>query len=592
MKQKKAIYQVFTRLFGNKNQNFVRWGTLEENGVGKFSDFTDTALAEIRNLGITHIWYTGVLHHALVRDYSAYGIHHDHPAVVKGRAGSPYAIKDYYSVNPDLADDPAHRLDEFISLINRTHQHGMKVIIDIVPNHVARNYRSQNNPLGTSDFGANDNPDVEYHRDNNFYYLPNQPFELPDYPNDYQPLGENALMGWPSYKENPAKWTGNGARKAKPAFDDWYETVKINYGVRPDGTKDFPSLPAGYERLTYREHHEFWQNQELPDSWHKFRDIALFWLSHGVDGFRYDMAEMVPIEFWSYLNSTIKIHNPEAILVAEVYQPERYRDYLHLGKMDYLYDKVDLYDSLKGIIQSKESTQEISRIQQKMSDIEHHMLHFVENHDEQRLAAPEFAGNPEWGKPAMLVSVLISSAPSMVYFGQEVGEDGSEDAGFGRPSRTSIFDYIGVPEHQKWMNNGLFDGEQLSDRQRDLRAFYARLLNFSLQHPALCGQYWDLYSANAHSLGSQAHAFARSCSSELIIVLSHFEANTTRDLNLTLPAELIRYCSLPDGTYTLVDEIGLGEPVLLQITQGIGQICCTLKPFAAHAYLLEKKHAN
>ncbi|ENM3730724.1 alpha-amylase [Vibrio cholerae] len=592
MKQKKAIYQVFTRLFGNKKQNFVRWGTLEENGVGKFSDFTDTALAEIRNLGITHIWYTGVLHHALVRDYSTYGIHHDHPAVVKGRAGSPYAIKDYYSVNPDLADDPAHRLDEFISLIKRTHQHGMKVIIDIVPNHVARNYRSQNNPLGSCDFGANDNSDVEYHRDNNFYYLPNQPFELPDYPNDYQPLGEKTLMGWPSYQENPAKWTGNGARKAKPAFDDWYETVKINYGVRPDGTKDFPSLPAGYERLTYREHHAFWQNQELPDSWHKFRDIALFWLSHGVDGFRYDMAEMVPIEFWSYLNSTIKIHNPEAILVAEVYQPERYRDYLHLGKMDYLYDKVDLYDSLKGIIQGKESTQEISRIQQKMSDIEHHMLHFVENHDEQRLAAPEFAGNPEWGKPAMLVSVLISSAPSMVYFGQEVGEDGSEDAGFGRPSRTSIFDYIGVPEHQKWMNNGLFDGEQLSDRQRDLRAFYARLLNFSLQHPALCRQYWDLYSANAHSLGSQAHAFARSCHSELIIALSHFEANTTCDLNLTLPAELIRYCSLPDGTYTLVDEIGLAEPVLLQITQGVGQICCTLKPFAAHAYLLEKKHAN
>lgn len=227
-----------------------------------------------------------------------------------------------------------------------------------------------------------------------------------------------------------------------------------------------------------------------------------------------------------------------------------------------------------------------------MSDIEHHMLHFVENHDEQRLAAPEFAGNPEWGKPAMLVSVLISSAPSMVYFGQEVGEDGSEDAGFGRPSRTSIFDYIGVPEHQKWMNNGLFDGEQLSDKQRDLRAFYARLLNFSLQHPALCGQYWDLYFANAHSLGSQAHAFARSCNSELIIALSHFEANTTCDLNLTLPAELIRYCSLPDGTYTLVDEIGLAEPVLLQITQGVGQICCTLKPFAAHAYLLEKKHAN
>ncbi|HAH35976.1 MAG TPA: alpha-amylase, partial [Algoriphagus sp.] len=67
-------------------------------------------------------------------------------------------------------------------------------------------------------------------------------------------------------------------------------------------------------------------------------------------GFRFDMAEMVPVEFWSYLNSHIKNTKPDAFLMAEVYQPALYRDYLFKGKMDYLYDKVELYDTLKNIM--------------------------------------------------------------------------------------------------------------------------------------------------------------------------------------------------------------------------------------------------
>ena len=66
-------------------------------------------------------------------DYRAFGIERDDPDVVKGRAGSPYAIKDYYDIDPDLAVDVNHRMAEFESLVDRTHQHGMKVIIDFVP---------------------------------------------------------------------------------------------------------------------------------------------------------------------------------------------------------------------------------------------------------------------------------------------------------------------------------------------------------------------------------------------------------------------------------------------------------------------------
>lgn len=474
--QKYAIYQVFTRLFGNKNTRHVPWGTIEQNGVGKFSDFTDKALSEIRKLGMTHIWYTGVPHHALINDYKDLGISDDHPSVVKGRAGSPYAVKDYYSVNPDLAENPELRQEEFEALIKRSHDNGLKVIIDIVPNHVARHYEGLNNPQGVSDFGANDDTTLEYHRDNNFYYIPNSDFELPDIEPAFTPLGGEQHPNLSSpFIEKPAKWTGNGSRLSKPDFDDWYETVKINYGVRPDGLKDFPELPSDYAQRDYHEHYHFWESVDVPSSWIKFRDIALFWLDKGVDGFRYDMAEMVPVEFWSYLNSSIKMKNPNAFLMAEVYQPDLYRDYIHLGKMDYLYDKVDLYDGLKDIMQGKALTAIIPDIQHQMMDIEHHMMHFLDNHDEQRIASPEFVGNPNIAKPAMLVSALLSSSPTMIYFGQEVGEPGVENAGFGQPSRTSIFDYIGVPQHQKWMNHGAFDGGLLDENENNYVTSIRRL---------------------------------------------------------------------------------------------------------------------
>ena len=155
-RHKIVVYQVFTRLFGNTNTTNKSWGTIEENGVGKFNDFTDEALEAIKELGVSHMWYTGVLHHAMVTDYSEFGLPGDDPDVVKGRAGSPYSVKDYYNVNPDLAEDPARRIEEFEALIARTHAHGLKVIIDIVPNHVARTYHSVTNPKGVSDFGASD----------------------------------------------------------------------------------------------------------------------------------------------------------------------------------------------------------------------------------------------------------------------------------------------------------------------------------------------------------------------------------------------------------------------------------------------------
>lgn len=575
------IYQVLTRLFGNTKTTNRPWGTAAENGLGKFADFSERALAQIKELGVTHIWYTGVPHHALIGDYTAHGISKDHPDVVKGRAGSPYAVKDYYNVNPDLALDPSRRLEEFAELLERTHKAGLKAIIDLVPNHIARKYEGLTNPEGVEDFGAGDDTSVEYHVHNNFYYIPGEAFQRPIWLDGYQPLGGDTSFEVPPFVEYPAKWTGNGSRSAQPGFHDWYETVKINYGVRPDGSMDFERLPESYGERDHRAHFEFWKDRELPDSWHKFRDIALYWLDFGVDGFRYDMAEMVPVEFWSYLNSHIKTKRPDAFLLAEVYQPDLYRPYIHLGKMDYLYDKVDFYDGLKVIMQGPGWTDHIPVVQKAVEDIEHHMLHFLENHDEQRIASPPFAGNAEFGKPAMVVSATIGSSPIMVYFGQEVGEPGAEDAGFGKPSRTSIFDYVGVPHHQMWMNDKKFDGGQLPENLKALRDFYKRLLNFCLGSEALMGQYADLHFHNKEQSGGYDHrllSFARWSAGEKLVIVSNFDAEKSYSLDLALPAELIAQWHMEDGEYPLEEVLREHPHGSLRVEQGRGRIPLELSP--------------
>ncbi|KQC31012.1 alpha-amylase family glycosyl hydrolase [Flagellimonas eckloniae] len=592
MKKKAVVYQVFTRLFGNTNTTNKPWGTINENGVGKFADFNERALNEIKDLGVTHIWYTGVPHHALINDYTAFGISNDDPDVVKGRAGSPYAVKDYYNVNPDLAIDPNKRLDEFKALVVRTHLAGMKVIIDIVPNHVARNYEGLTNPEGVLDFGANDDTSLEYHVNNNFYYVPNSEFKVPLWQDDYLPLGgeENQFSNG-KFVEVPAKWTGNGSRLAQPNFNDWYETVKINYGVRPDGTKDFDEFPLGFENKNYEEHYKFWGDKNIPNSWVKFRDITQYWLDFGVDGFRFDMAEMVPVEFWSYLNSSIKMKNPEAFLLAEVYNPDLYRDYIHKGKMDYLYDKVELYDSIKHIMKGYGWTDHIPVVQKGMADIEHHMLHFLENHDEQRIASPDFVGKAELAKPAMVVSATLSTSPTMIYFGQEVGEPGAEDAGFGKPTRTSIFDYIGVPNHQRWVNDKKFDGGQLSKEEKELRDFYKRLLNFTIKSDALMGAYQEIHFYNKDFTENYDHrvlSYVRWCNTETLVVISNFDAVKDYTFQLKIPKDVIEKWNLKNGEYNLTEELYNKINKTLFVEGGQGIITVELEPLESVIFKVEE----
>ncbi|BAO76007.1 alpha-amylase family glycosyl hydrolase [Winogradskyella sp. PG-2] len=582
MKKKEVVYQVFTRLFGNINTTNKPWGTLEENGVGKFNDFTDKALNEIKDLGVTHIWYTGVPHHDVITDYTKYGISNDDPDIVKGRAGSPYAVKDYYNVNPDLAVNIENRLEEFEALIARSHKVGLKVIIDIVPNHVARNYQSLTNPEGASDFGAEDDKTKIYDVNNNFYYNPGEAFKVPEWNHGYQPLGgEKHLLADSKFEEVPAKWTGNGSRASQPNINDWYETVKVNYGVSPDGKKDFDELPDAYAGEAYESHYEFWQDKTVPSSWKKFKNIALYWTDKGVDGFRFDMAEMVPVEFWSYMNSHIKMKNADAFLLAEVYNPSLYRDYIKKGKMDYLYDKVQLYDTIKHVMQGHGKTDNIPPILDDLSDIEHHMLHFLENHDEQRIASPDFAGNALKGKPAMVISATSTTAPTMIYFGQEFGEPGDEDLGFGDPTRTSIFDYGSVPSQVRWVNDNKFDGGQSTDEEKELRDFYKRLLNFTINSSALAENYQDIHIYNQQHTewyNDKVLSYVRWSDDEQLIIISNFNAENTYGFELQLPEDLVSKLELKDGEYELKDQLYKAYSSTLKVNNGKAKVRIDIKP--------------
>ncbi len=537
--QRVHIYQMLPRVFANDNTTNVPWGTIEQNGSGKFNQITPNTLNAIKAMGATHIWYTGIVHHALATDYTADGITLDDPDVIKGRAGSPYAVKDYYNVNPDLAVNVQNRLGEFDQLVTRTHDAGMKVIIDIVPNHVARFYEAATVPEAKFKMGTADDTSVEFAVDNNFYYLPGESFKVPQWPADYQPLnGDKHALVDGQFDENPAKVTGNGAKAVQPSFNDWYETVKVNYGVRPDGSYAFARLPAAIDTNDCSAINRFWSKQSLPNSWYQFENIAHYWLKRGVDGFRYDMAEMVPVEFWSFLNCSIKQEYPDAFLLAEVYQPHLYDSYIRPGHMSALYDKVGFYDTLKGVMRGELSVEQLYKSFAEQAQREPYMLHFLENHDEQRIAHSAFAGDALKGRPAAVVSALIGTAPNLTYFAQHLGEAANEDAGFGKASRTTIFDYWGLESIARWRNGGLYDCGQCTDIERTLQQFYAQLMVLANHDVFAKGAMTPLTVVDVNGNAViNAMAFVRTTDSQSALVLVNFSESPQRVLVQTADAQ-------------------------------------------------------
>lgn len=519
-KDKIVIYQVLPRLFGNKNSTRKPNGSLQENGSGKMADFTHKALESIKQLGATHIWYTGIIEHATQTEFKDQGIPADHPAVLKGIAGSPYAIKDYYDIAPALATQVDKRLTEFENLVNRSHQNDLGVILDFVPNHVARSYKSDSQPKDINDLGATDDQTLSFSPYNNFYYIPNTPF-TPQFDTNDPEFGP--------YVEIPARVTGNDQFTPSPHINDWYETIKLNYGV------DYQN--GGKQHF-----------DPIPDTWLKMRDILLYWADKKVDGFRCDMAEMVPVEFWNWVIQEVKKQYPEILFIAEVYDPNQYRNYLFQGKFDYLYDKVGLYDTLRAIVENRASTQSITHCWQSLDGITDRMLNFLENHDEQRIASDFFAREPQKAIPAMVVSSLLNTNPIMIYFGQEFGESGMDEEGFsGLDGRTTIFDYWSLDSIQRWSNGGKFDGGKLTNEEKNLYATYKQIVKIAATEKAISqGLFFDLMYVNPHSAhfdSNRQYAFLRKYKNQLLVVIANFSGETI-ETKLNIPQHAFDFLNL------------------------------------------------
>lgn len=511
---KPIIYQLLPRTFTNYNDTRRHNGTLQENGCGTLNAITPKALRAIRDLGATHVWYTGVIRHATAQ--------YNTPAIVKGKAGSPYAITDYYDIDPDLCENKRQRMKEFTDLVERSHKANLRVIIDFVPNHVAREYHSTCKPKGVEDLGATDNPTWAFSPLNNFYYI-HEPF-APQF--DVQ-----------GYTENPSRATGNDCFTAHPSKDDWYETVKLNYGV---------FYQNGGEQ----------QFDPIPNTWHKMLHILLFWASKGIDGFRCDMAEMVPQAFWSWAIAQVKEQYPDILFIAEVYNPGLYRAYIAAG-FDYLYDKVGMYDYLRGVTSKNWPAEGITQQWQAVDDIRDHMLYFLENHDEQRIASGFFCGRGICAEPAMIVAATLGSNPVMIYAGQELGEKGMDAEGFsGMDGHSTIFDYWGIKSLQAWSNHGKFDGAGLDEEQSTLRLFYRNLLRLSRTEKAIThGEMYDLEYAQGEGFNKhEQYAYIRKYKQQIILVILNFD-DRQRDISVRIPQEAFAHLQQPE--YAMVQATDL-----------------------------------
>lgn len=504
MEGKFIIYQLLPRVFGNTNEFCVPNSSIDINGCGKFNDINDTVIERIKSLGVTHIWYTGIIEHATCTDYSNYGIPSNNHSYVKGVAGSPYAIKDYYDVDPDLAVNPNNRLEEFEELIIRTHRKGVKVIIDLVPNHVAREYISDIMP------------DDDFSFTNENFYLLDGELKLP-------------VENLDNYKENPCKATGNDCFSTSPGLNDWYDTVKLNYDNR--GT------------------------------WLKMLKIAQYWADKGIDGFRCDMAEMVPVEFWNWFISTLKKSCPSLVFIAEIYQRENYLKFIEYCGFDYLYDKTGLYDTLKEISLGKRPAHTITEVWQSNGKIQDKMLNFLENHDEVRIASSFFLNDAFKAIPSMAVSLLLNKSPFMIYAGQEFGEAGMDIEGYsGLDGKTTIFDYWSVNSIRKWLKTGESNG---------LYAFYQFLLNLAIKEDAFrIGEMYDVNYANLDSNyynNNFNYSFIRYYNKTIYLVVTNF-GEIDLDIKVNIPQHAFEYLNIvnkkiSDG----VNELSPKKPIDISI---------------------------
>ena len=513
------IYQMLPRLWGNIGGKNIKNGTLKDNGCGKFSSIDTISLEYLRSLGVSHVWYTGIIRHATAEDSD--GCTPSSADWVKGRAGSPYSITDYYDVNPYLADEPENRMEEFHKLVERTHAAGLKVIIDFVPNHVARDYgrfaAAHPAPTGMAALGESDDKSVHWKDSNDFFYYPGIPLALP--------------IQDQTYMEMPAMASGN-SYTSSPGVNDWYDTIKLNYC------------------------------DSHTETWEKMYDIVNFWAGQGVDGFRCDMVELVPQAFFKWLISRIKKDRPDLLFVAEVYQKTLYSKYIREIGFDLLYDKSGIYDTLRAIVEKNakdsgvpvEDWQSAKRITwnwQSLGDLQPYMLNFLENHDEQRFASDFFGCDARNSYAALYTALCMNNAPFMLYAGEEVGERGMDNEGFsGRDGRTSIFDWWAPSSLTRLYKYIHGEKKALTPEEETMLDTYRKALKFAAEDNAVSkGTFYDLCYCNYASDGfnpDRHFAFLRDFEDETLLIVCNFSKNDA-DMKISIPEHAFNWMKMPES---------------------------------------------
>lgn len=516
---KVIIYQMLPRLWGNVGGKNIKNGTLKDNGCGKFSSIDTISLEYLRSLGVSYVWYTGIIRHATAEDSA--GCTPSSADWVKGRAGSPYSITDYYDVNPYLADDPENRMEEFHKLVERTHAAGLKVIIDFVPNHVARDYgrfaATHPAPTGMTALGESDDKSVHWKDSNDFFYYPGIPLALP--------------IQNQTYMEMPAMASGN-SYTSSPGVNDWYDTIKLNYC------------------------------DSHTETWEKMYDIVNFWAGQGVDGFRCDMVELVPPAFFKWLISRIKKDRPDLLFVAEVYQKTLYSKYIREIGFDLLYDKSGIYDTLRAIVEKNakdsgvpvEDWQSAKRITwnwQSLGDLQPYMLNLLENHDEQRFASDFFGCDTRNSYAALYTALYLNNAPFMLYAGEEVGERGMDNEGFsGRDGRTSIFDWWAPSSLTRLYKYIHGEKEALTPEEESMLDTYRKALKFAAEDNAVSkGTVYDLCYCNYASDGfnpDRHFAFLRDFEDETLLIVCNFSKNDA-DMKISIPEHAFNWMKMPES---------------------------------------------
>ena len=408
--------------------------------------------------------------------------------------------------------------------------------------------------------------------------------------------------------------TGNNVASWKPHLNDWYETVKLNYGfdfTDPSAqTREYPNAAT--------------PGKPVPDTWKKMDQVIAHWQTIGIDCFRCDMSHMEPPEFWNWLIHRARERQADTVFIGEAYDNDPAKvpgsdpvlSQLNHGRGNVMFDLLDAgfnavyddptYRAIKKIYEGPGWANDIDTVGHD-AFIFDNSLHYAENHDEVRLAAPtQWAGiGMKVGRAVSAILFGLSRGPLLLYNGQEVGEPAAGAEGFGGDdARTSIFDYWSMPELVRWVNDHKYDGSRLSAEQKALRAFYSQLVNVTAEPAFRDGAFYPLNPENRDNPnfgrigdetvgGHWCYAFLRfdrAARQRFLVLVNLHPESTLHDVRVVISPAGAEFLGLTEDephlcfTDRLASERPLSSGCTLQEISSVGVQIPEIAPLSAYYF--------